>query len=69
MKKGGYDFSVAIVKILATYFMQLLVMIFNHLFYVKYPHSYTYSLLFAIEKIDKRRKVIFLTLATIEEVR
>ena len=50
MKKGGYDFSLAIVKILATSFMQLLVTIFNYLFYVKYPHSYTYSLLFAIEK-------------------
>ena len=50
MKKGGYDFPLIIVKTLTTLFMQLLVTIFNHLFYIKYPHLYTYSLLFAIEK-------------------
>ena len=50
MKKGGYDFSLSVLKILVSGFLPILLVLFNLVFYVAYPMKFTLSLLCAIPK-------------------
>ena len=53
MKKGGYDYSVQILKILSQIMSPLLLLFFNLMFYVSYPISLAKSLLIALPKKGK----------------
>ena len=50
MKKGGYDFSLAVLNLLMSGFSPLLLILFNLIFYVAYPLKFGMSLLCAIPK-------------------
>ena len=50
MKKGGYDFSLPVLKILVAGFLPILLLILNLVSYVSYPLKFGISLLCAIPK-------------------
>ena len=50
MKKGGYDYSLEILKVLVSTMSPLLLLFFNIMFYVAYPVSLARSLLSALPK-------------------
>ena len=50
MKKGGYDYSIEILKVLVSTVSPLLLLFFNIMFYVAYPVSLAKSLLSALPK-------------------
>ena len=50
MKKGGYDFSLNILKILVQMMSPILLLLFNIMFYVAYPAVLAKSLLIALPK-------------------
>ena len=50
MKKGGYDYQLSILKVVARMMAPLLIMFFNIMFYVAYPVSLAKSLLSALPK-------------------
>ena len=50
MKKGGYDFSLPVLNMLMSGFSQILLILFNLVFYVAYPINFGISLLSTIPK-------------------
>ncbi len=50
MKKGGYDFSIAVLNMLMSGFSPVLLILFNLIFFVTYPLKFGISLLSAISK-------------------
>ena len=50
MKKGGYDYSLSILRLLVNYMSPILLLLFNIMFYVSYPATLATSLLCALPK-------------------
>lgn len=50
MKKGGYDYKLPVMQILASTFLPILVLIMNFMFYLHYPVNLACSLLVALPK-------------------